>query len=73
MKKLLIICTFSICLISCKKTKFDEIKVDNVNPTSAENFNARMNTGTPTCEDCNALETSYADTIDNPTILGGVS
>jgi hypothetical protein len=63
---LIIICF----LISCKKTQFEEKSQDAINSTAFDNLSGRLNEGTTECEDCTALTTSYADTIDHPTVLG---
>ena len=73
MKKIFTFFTLTILFLSCKKTQFDDIKKDVVTLKSTENLSplsARMNTESSNCEDCDAIEASYTDTIDHPTILG---
>jgi hypothetical protein len=73
MKKIFTVCALTIFFLSCKKTEFDNTKKDAINNASTEKFsllNGRMNSLSSDCEDCDAIETSYTDTIDHATVLG---
>lgn len=73
MKKIFTVCILSIFFLSCKKTQLDTLTEDVTNSTETEKLNplnARSNSLSSDCEDCDALEASYTDTIDHPTILG---
>jgi len=73
MKKIFTVCALSIFFLSCKKIELDPAKDDIAKENVTENLsslNARTNSLTADCEDCDAIEASYADTIDHPTILG---